>query len=156
AGHSATLFMALLAAYSAVLSRYSGAERLVVGTPVAGRRRWEVERLIGFFVNTLPVSVDLTGAPTFAELLLRVRDSSLEAFAHGDVPFEKMVEELRPERSLSHSPLFQVMLAFQSEPRRRVEMPGLHLSLLPVNVGTAKFDLTLFALAVDGEMRLSL
>src|SRR5262249_3459319 len=101
-----TLFMTLLAAFQAFLARVTQKEDISVGTPIAGRNRRETEGLIGFFVNTLVLRADLSGDPTFRELLARVRDVALEAYAHQDLPFEKLVEELRPERSLGHTPLF--------------------------------------------------
>ncbi|HSG39079.1 MAG TPA: condensation domain-containing protein, partial [Thermoanaerobaculia bacterium] len=121
----ATLFMVLLAGFQALLSRYSGQEDLAVGSPVAGRNREEIEGLIGFFVNTLVLRGDLTGEPTLRELLGRTRETALAAHLHQDVPFEKLVQELAPERSLAHSPLFQVMLALQNAPAAPLEIPGL-------------------------------
>ncbi|HEX5709303.1 MAG TPA: amino acid adenylation domain-containing protein, partial [Pyrinomonadaceae bacterium] len=138
-----TLFMTLLAAFQVLLSRYSGQDDVVVGTPIAGRNRAEVEGLIGFFVNTLAMRADLSGDPTFVELLGRVRESALGAYAHQDVPFEKLVEELQPARHLGHSPLFQVMFIFQNTPASTASLSGLHLSALPIETLTAKFDLTL-------------
>ncbi|HZF10731.1 MAG TPA: amino acid adenylation domain-containing protein [Thermoanaerobaculia bacterium] len=138
----ATPFMALLAVFSALLSRLSGAADLVVGSPVANRERPEVSGLIGFFVNTLALRGDLSGDPTFGDLLARVRAAAMEALAHQDVPFERLVEELAPERDLRHTPLFQVMLALQNAPVEALELPGLALEPLALESGLAKFDLT--------------
>ncbi len=139
-----TLFMLLLGAFQLLLSRYSGQTDVVVGTPIAGRNRQEVEGLIGFFVNTLILRTDLSGEPSFRELLRRVREICLGAYAHPELPLEKLVEELQPERSLSHSPLFQVMFALQNTPDSEVQqMPGLEVSPVEPEVTTAAFDLTL-------------
>jgi amino acid adenylation domain-containing protein len=140
-----TLFMALLAGFEALLARASGQRDLAVGTPVAGRTRLEVEGLIGFFVNTLVLRADLAGDPDFATLLGRVREASLAAHAHQELPFERLVEELAPPRSLDRSPLFQVMFALQNAPREALALPGLALAAYepPGGGGTAKFDLTL-------------
>jgi natural product biosynthesis luciferase-like monooxygenase protein/amino acid adenylation domain-containing protein/FkbM family methyltransferase len=141
--HGATLFMVLLAAFQEVLHRYSGQEDVSVGTPVANRHWPEVEGLIGFFVNTLVLRTDLSGDPSFPELLVRVRQLTLEAYSHQHVPFEKLVEELQPARDLSHSPLFQVLLILQNVPEGAVSLPGLAATPLQADNGTAKFDLTL-------------
>ena len=111
-----TLYMLLLAAFQVLLSRYSGQEDIVVGSPIAGRNRAETEGLIGFFVNTLAMRTDLSGNPTFRELLGESKRTALSAYAHQDLPFEKLVEELQPERDLSQNPLFQVMFAVQNAP----------------------------------------
>ena len=138
-----TLFMTLLAAFQVLLHRYTGREDMVIGSPIAGRTRAETEGLIGFFVNTLVLRTDLSGNPTFQELLGRVRKVTLEAYEHQDLPFEKLVEELQPERSLSHTPLVQVMFALQNASVPIVKLPGLTLCPLEVDRGTTKFDLTL-------------
>jgi amino acid adenylation domain-containing protein len=138
-----TLFMLLLAAFKVLMHRYTGLEDIVVGSPVANRNRKETEGLVGFFVNTLALRTDLSGSPTFRELLGRVRETSLGAYAHKDAPFEKLVEELNPQRSLSYTPLFQVMFLLQKEPLRKLVLPGLELEALPVDEGTAKCDVTL-------------
>jgi amino acid adenylation domain-containing protein len=138
-----TLFMLLLAAFVTLLSRYSGQEEIIVGSPIANRNRREIEPLIGFFVNTLVLRTDMSGNPSFAELLARVRQVTLDAYAHQDLPFEQLVEALQPERSLSHSPLFQVMFTLQNTPLEKVELPGLTLTFLKQEGVTAKFDLTL-------------
>jgi amino acid adenylation domain-containing protein len=140
----ATLFMVLLAAFQAVLHRWSGEEDVVVGTPIANRARPELEGLIGFFDNTLALRTDLSGDPSFAALLGRVRETTLEAYAHQDIPFEKLVEELKVERSLSHTPLFQVMLTLQNTPSGGgVELGGVTIHNREAETGTSRFDLTL-------------
>src|SRR6185503_9101650 len=108
-----TLYMTLLAAFQVLLYRYSGQEEIAVGTPIAGRNRAETEDLIGFFVNTLVLRADFSDDPTFRELLARVRETALGAYAHQDLPFDKLVEELKPDRDLGRTPLFQVMFLFQ-------------------------------------------
>ena len=138
-----TLFMLLLAALDALLYRLSGQADLVVGTPVANRNRAEIEGLIGFFVNTLALRADLSGPPRFADLLEQVRRTALEAYGHQELPFEKLVEALQPERNLAHAPLFQVLLVLQSAPPEPLRLAGLDVEALGVDVGTAKFDLTL-------------
>ncbi|MFM7450744.1 MAG: amino acid adenylation domain-containing protein, partial [Leptolyngbyaceae cyanobacterium] len=138
-----TLFMTLLAAFNTLLHRYTQQEDIVVGCPIANRNRVEIEPLIGFFVNTLALRTDLSGYPSFQELLKRVRQATLEAYTHQDLPFEKLVEELQPDRSLSHSPLFQVMFVLQNAPRSPLELTGISIESMPFEPGTAKFDLTL-------------
>jgi hypothetical protein len=140
---SVTLFMTLLAAFQTLLHRYTGQHDIVVGSPIANRKRTEIEGLIGFFVNTLVLRSDLSGNPRFTELLARVREVALGAYAHQDLPFEKLVEEFQPERSLSHSPLFQVMFALQNAPSRDLELPGLTFDFMQIDSRTAKFDLLL-------------
>ncbi len=143
----ATLFMTLLAAFQALLYRITGQQDLLVGTPIAGRPRKELEVLIGFFVNTLVLRTDLAGtagrSPSFADLVARVRQVALDAYAHQDLPFERLVEELQPRREGSFNPLFQVMFAFQSLASGGLRTPALVMSSLPPAGVTAKFDLTL-------------
>ncbi len=150
-----TPFMALLAAWDALLHRYGGGTDLVVGSPVAGRIRPDVERLIGCFVNTLALRTDLgaqTCAPSFRELLGRVRETALGAYAHQDLPFERLVEELQPVRDPSRTPIFQVMLVLQNAPLGPIALPGVALEPLAVPVRTAKFDLTLVLSERQGEL----
>ena len=135
--------MLLLGAWQVLLSRYTGVDDIVVGTPIANRQRGEVEGLIGYFVNALALRTDLSGDPTFRELLKRVREVALGAYLHQDVPFEKLVEELQPERALSHSPIFQVVFVLQNAPLGGLDLPGVSLETLPADNATAKFDLTL-------------
>ncbi|MEH2313988.1 MAG: amino acid adenylation domain-containing protein [Nostoc sp.] len=138
-----TLFMTLLAAFQTLLWRYTGQEDIVVGSPIANRNRAEIEGLIGFFVNTLVLRTNLASNPTFGELLTRVREVALGAYTHQDLPFEKLVDELQPQRSLSYTPLFQVMFALKNAPMSALELPGLSLNLLASESGSTKFDLTL-------------
>ncbi|HMG76892.1 MAG TPA: amino acid adenylation domain-containing protein, partial [Pyrinomonadaceae bacterium] len=145
-----TLFMQLLTAWYVLLWRYTGQADVVVGTPIANRNRAETEGLIGFFVNTLALRVKLSGNPTYQELLGRVREVCLGAYAHQDVPFEKIVEELQPERELSHTPVFQVMMILQNAPVAGLKLPGLKLSQIERENTTAKFDLTL-SLSEEGK-----
>ncbi|HDQ71431.1 MAG TPA: amino acid adenylation domain-containing protein, partial [Chloroflexi bacterium] len=139
----ATLFMTLLAAFQALLARYTGQQDVVVGTPIAGRQRREVEDLIGFFANTLALRADLSGGPAFEDLVAQVREVTLEAHAHQDVPFERLVEALQPERDMSHTPLFQVMFALQDTAALDVALADLSLSGLAFESEIAKFDLTM-------------
>ncbi|HEY7167532.1 MAG TPA: non-ribosomal peptide synthase/polyketide synthase, partial [Candidatus Binatia bacterium] len=147
-----TLFMTVLAAFQALLCRYTGATDVAVGSPVAGRTRAETERLIGFFVNTLVLRTDLSGDPPFRELLKRVREVALGAYAHQELPFEKLVEELKPERSLADTPLFQVMFALQNVPRHPLRFTGLEVNPVEIDSTAAKFDL--FMALVEDEQRL--
>ncbi|MET0399651.1 MAG: amino acid adenylation domain-containing protein [Longimicrobiaceae bacterium] len=139
----ATLFMTLLAAFQLLLARWTGEEDVSVGTPVAGRTRLETEGLIGFFVNTLVLRTDLAGDPTFRELLARVRAAALGAFAHQDVPFEKLVEELAPGRSLAYTPLFQVLFALRNTGRGRLRLGELETEPQGGGAAVARFDLEL-------------
>jgi amino acid adenylation domain-containing protein len=138
-----TLFMILAAGFAALLGRLSGQEDFGLATPVAGRTRRESEGLIGFFVNTLVLRADLAGDPPFSTLLARLRSRVLDAFAHQELPFERLVEELAPRRDLSRQPLAQAFVVLQNTPRAPLALPGLTLSQLPVDNGTAKVDLTL-------------
>ncbi|MBR8829322.1 MAG: amino acid adenylation domain-containing protein [Gomphosphaeria aponina SAG 52.96 = DSM 107014] len=138
-----TLYMTLLAAFNILLDRYSGQSDLVVGSPIANRNRSEIEELIGFFVNTLVIRTKLEGNPSFLELLNQVRKVTLDAYAHQDLPFEKLVEELQPERSLSYHPLFQVMFVLQNAPMNEISLGDLTVSELEIDSVAAKFDLTL-------------
>ncbi|KFA88774.1 peptide synthetase [Archangium violaceum Cb vi76] len=138
-----TPFMGLLAAFQLLLSRYSGQDDVSVGAPISGRHHAGLEELIGFFVNTLVLRTRLSPELSFRELLGRVRETTLGAYAHQELPFEKLVEALQPPRSLSHSPLFQVMFALQELPGTPLSLPGLSLRPLELDTRTAKFDLTL-------------
>ncbi|HKX28230.1 MAG TPA: amino acid adenylation domain-containing protein, partial [Blastocatellia bacterium] len=139
----ATLFMTLMAAFKTLLMRYSGEEDVSIGTAIANRTRREIEGVIGFFVNTLVLRTHLGGNPSFRELVRREREAALGAYAHQEVPFEKLVEEINPERDLSRSPLFQVMMLLENAGRQELEIQGLKLSGLGEETGAPKFDLTL-------------
>ncbi len=149
----ATLFMTLLTAFAALLHRYAGQNDIVVGTPVANRTRRESEGLIGLFVNTLALRVDCGGRPDLRTLLARVKQCSLAAYAHQDLPFEKLVEELQPERSLSHTPLFQVLFVLQNAPVSALDFDQLEVEAIRVEETTAKFDLTLSIEALDSGLQ---
>ncbi|MEC4811934.1 MAG: condensation domain-containing protein [Scytonema sp. PMC 1069.18] len=133
--------MILLTAFQTLLYRYTQQEDITVGVPIANRNRSELEGLIGFFVNSLVLRSDLSGNPTFRELLNRVREVTLGAYAHQELPFEKLVEELRQERDLSRHPLFQVVFSLQNTPTQALELPGLTLSQFEFDSKTAKLDL---------------
>ncbi|MDE3103532.1 MAG: amino acid adenylation domain-containing protein [Acidobacteriota bacterium] len=148
-----TLFMTMLAGFQLMLSRYSNQEQVVVGTDLANRTTTETERLIGFFINLLALRLDLSGNPTYRELLDRTREAALGAYAHQEMPFEKLVEVLQPERSLSHHPLVQVLFVMQNLPRVRRELSGLTLEPFELPITRSKFDLAVFV--TDGEQDLT-
>jgi len=150
-----TLFMTLLAAFQTLLYRYTGRTDILVGSPVANRNRSELEGLIGFFVNTLVLRTDLSGNPRFRELLNLVREVTLGAYAHEELPFEKLVEELQPERHLSYMPLFQVMFQLQNLPTPALELSGLTLTPLEVDKGTTQCDLSLDMVEVDATLQVA-
>ncbi|PZD72647.1 Linear gramicidin synthase subunit D [Acaryochloris thomasi RCC1774] len=141
-----TLFMVLLASFQVLLHRYTHQSDITVGTPIANRNQIEIEGLIGFFLNTLALRADLSGNPTFKELLEQVRERTLGAYGHQDLPFEKLIDELDVLRNLSHSPLFQVMLILQNVPTTSLTVPGLTLTPLRYDTHTTKFDLTLICI----------
>jgi amino acid adenylation domain-containing protein len=148
----ATPYMALLAGFQALLGRLTGQEDLAVGSPIANRNRAEIEPLIGFFVNTLVMRGDLSGDPPFGEMLRRVRKGTLEAYAHQDLPFEHLVHELRPERHLAVTPLFQVVCAMQNAPVGHMDLPGLTLAPVELVPTTTRFDLELHGWEVGGAL----
>ncbi|MGA2411929.1 MAG: amino acid adenylation domain-containing protein, partial [Candidatus Binataceae bacterium] len=149
---STTLFMTLIAAFNILLHYYTGEDDILVGTPIANRNRIEIESLIGFFVNTLVLRTDLSGDPDFREILRRVREVCLGAYAHQDLPFERLVDELHLARDLSRNPLFQVMFVLQNARPEPLELPGLTLEPLEVDSGTAHFDLTLHLIDSGNEL----
>ncbi|MBD2515972.1 amino acid adenylation domain-containing protein [Nostoc sp. FACHB-973] len=151
----ASLFMTLQAAFVTLLSRYTGQEDIVIGSPITNRNHPALEPLIGFFVNTLVLRTRLKNNPTFRELLTQVRQVALDAYAHQDVPFNRLVEFLQPQRHLSHSPLFQVMFVLQNSPVEKLELPGLSVTQIELDRPTAgaTFDLTLSMQEIDSELR---
>ncbi|MBW4609137.1 MAG: amino acid adenylation domain-containing protein [Hassallia sp. WJT32-NPBG1] len=149
----ATLFMTLLAAFKVLLHRYTQQDDILVGTPIANRNRSEIEGLIGFFINTLVLRSNLAGNPTFKQLLAQVREVTFGAYAHQDLPFEQLVEELQPERDLSHSSLFQVMFILQNAPTETLHLPNLTLNPLKVESKTANFDLTLSMVETEAGLK---
>ncbi|MFF2355024.1 condensation domain-containing protein, partial [Kitasatospora sp. NPDC058115] len=148
----ATMFMTLLAAFQVLLSRQCGQQDIAVGTPIANRNHADTEGLVGFFVNTLVMRADLTGNPSFTRLLAQVRERALAAYDHQDLPFERLVEELRPERDLSRHPLFQVMFLFQNTPVVPFELAGTTAAPMDFAASVAKFDLTLSVRERDGRL----
>ncbi|HEV2904405.1 MAG TPA: amino acid adenylation domain-containing protein, partial [Pyrinomonadaceae bacterium] len=147
----ATPFMTLLAAFKVLLHRYTGEEDIVVGSPIAGRCMAETEPLIGLFINVLALRDDLSGDPTFRELLTRVKDTALGAYAHQDLPFETLVRELQPDRALTHNPIFQAMFVLQNEPMPPLEFAGIKSTHVQVENITTNFDLTLDIVERDGQ-----
>ncbi len=151
--HGVTMYMTLLAGWVVLLTRLSGQNDLVIGTPVASRTRMEIEPLIGFFVNTLVLRFDLSDEPTISELITKVRETTLSAQKYQDIPFEQLVEELQPERSLSYSPLFQVIFTWQNTPHGCIDMEGLTIENIEYLPATANFDLSLSLLETDDGIK---
>jgi len=151
-----TLFMLLLAAYNVLLARYTGTHDIVVGTPVAGRSRTELEEIVGLFVNTLALRTDLSGDPDFVEVLERTRHMALAAFARQELPFERLVEELQPERDTSHTPVFQTLFVLQENLSTHIELPDLQAQPLDLDSGTAKFDLSMYAVDFADGLTISI
>ena len=139
----ATPFAVLLAAFATLVHAYTGADEVIVGSPVAGRTRESLQPLIGFFANTVVQRVDVFGAPSFSALVARARDESRAAIAHQDLPFEKLVEELHPSRDPAHNPVFQLMLSYYDSDPDGLTLPGCRVAMVPADTSTAKFDLTL-------------
>ncbi|MCP5069251.1 MAG: AMP-binding protein, partial [bacterium] len=150
--HGATLYMSLLGAFQVLLARHSGQEDILVGSPIANRTQTETEGLIGLFVNTLVLRTRIDPEISFSALLAAVRGTALQAYAHQDLPFEQLIEALNPERSLSHSPLFQAMFVLQNAPMSALDLPGLTLTPLEQPFPVAKFDLTLSVAVRDGAL----
>ena len=153
---SATQFMVLLAAFQVLLAARTGTWDVVVGTDIAGRSRSETEGLIGFFINQLALRTDLSGDPTFRALLGRVREVALGAYAHQDLPFERLVEELKVPRDLRHAPVFQVKLVLQNAPQAALDLKGVALRTVAVEPETSQLDLNLRVLATAGGLHLSM
>ncbi len=151
-----TLFMTLLSGFTTLLSRYTNQDDIVVGAPVANRAMIETESLIGFFVNTLALRTDLSGNPSFEELLRRVRETTIDAYAHQDFPFEKLVEELQPERDPSRTPLFQVLFSLDDVRALDWRLPGLTATALEMESATSKFDLSLLMANTGRELQATL
>jgi amino acid adenylation domain-containing protein len=147
-----TLFMTLLASLYTLLYRYTGQKDITIGFPIANRTRTEIENLIGFFVNTLVLRIDLSGPPSFNQLLDRVREATVAAYQHQDLPFEKLVEEIKPVRDMSFSPLFQMMFTWQNIPLKPGDLPGLILKPISIDTGASMFDLTIYMWEEDGGL----
>ena len=152
----ATPFMVLLAAFTLLLKRYSGQDEIVVGSPIANRNHRGIEDLVGFFVNSLVLRSDLSGDPSFVELLERVKTASLEAYAHQDLPFELLVDELQPQRDRSRNPLFQVMFVVQNASDQSLSLQGLSLERMPLDVKTTHFDLEFHAWQEADQLKLKI
>jgi amino acid adenylation domain-containing protein len=155
-GEGATRFMALLAIFRLLMGRYAGQDDFVIGTPIANRNRVELEDLVGFFANTLAMRTSLAGAPTFRELLRRERDTALGAFARQDMPFDRLVESLHPDRNQAYTPIYQIMFAFQNAPSSPLTLEGVETSRFEFEKGTSKFDLILFISKTRKTMQASL
>src|SRR5262249_18819444 len=151
-----TLFMTLYAAFQVLLFKYTCQTDIAMGVPIANRNRSEVEELIGFFVNTLVLRTSLLGNPSFTELLIRSREVVLKAYAHQDLPFDKMVHEVRPARRLGHMPLFRVFFALNNTPEHALALPDITLSPLPLHNGIAKFDLEVSLAEANERLRVSI
>ncbi|MCB8978818.1 MAG: amino acid adenylation domain-containing protein [Ardenticatenaceae bacterium] len=149
---SVTLFMLLLATFQTLLHRYANQEDIVIGSPIANRNRTEIEGLIGFFANMLVLRTDFSNNPSFRELLQRVKEVALSAYEHQDLPFEKLVEELQPERDLSRTPMFQVVFALQNAPMPALKLPNLTLSSFPIDKGTAAYDINMAMWQTGGAL----
>lgn len=151
-----TMFMSMMAAYQVLLSRFSGQNDILVGTPIANRTRNETKGLIGFFLNTLVLRGDLSANLSFTEFASQVREKALSAYANQDLPFEKLVDELHPDRDTSHNPVFQVMFVHQKSALEMIELPGLIVEDVPVDIGVSKFDITMFAQESGGQLSVGL
>ncbi|MER5425189.1 non-ribosomal peptide synthetase/MFS transporter [Streptosporangium roseum] len=151
--HGATPYMTLLAAFQVLLGRYCGQDDFAVGSPVSGRDLPELERVVGVFVNSLPMRAELSGDPTFTELLARVRETALDAYAHQELPFDRLVNELAVERDVSRSPVFQVMFALQNYRSTPLRTPGLTMSAFPVETSASRFDLALYLFETPEGLR---
>lgn len=147
----ATLFMSLLTAYYILLHRYSGQDEIIVGCPIANRTHPDLENMIGVFINPLALRVNLSGNPGFREMLKRVRNVCLDAYAHQDLPFEKLIEELNPQRDLSRTPIFQVVFNMQNSPMPKLGTQGLEINFLELDRGVSQFDLTLMITKSEGQ-----
>jgi non-ribosomal peptide synthetase component F len=154
--HGVTLYMTLLAAFQALLHRHTGQVDIAVGSPIANRNHHATESLIGFFVNTLVIRTDLSGSPTFRQLLGRVREVALEAYAHQDLPFEKLVEELQPERDLSRTPFFQVFFNMLGPDDGEFSLKGLSAERITTGDADSKFDLTTYVSEQDEKLKITL
>ncbi len=150
---NATIYIILLTTFNILLKKYTYSNDIVLGTPVAGRNRKEIEPLIGFFVNTLVLRNDLSGDPVFKHLVQSVKQSFIEALNHQDIPFEKLVDELNIERTLSHSPLFQVLFVFNNSPLTKIELENISLQPMTLDLGTAKFDVTMALTRKDERIK---